>query len=176
MTQMKWLRDFIEKLVKRIDSAFVRNPSYEFNVELLEDDKIAFNECEGVIRGEHEDLSRTIEISKIDAVGYMTYGADPVLYDFFFAFNSDGITYMMPTEWPHVHEVIDYLEKTLPGYNNRIGLANSIRYATLAVWPPSIAGGKFPLTDTVYPPVFSPWNEGSEQETTSEQRQDVVRQ
>ena len=82
MTQMKWLRDFIEKLVKRIDSAFVRNPSYEFNVELLEDDKIAFNECEGVIRGEHEDLSRTIEISKIDAVGYMTYGADPVLCDF----------------------------------------------------------------------------------------------
>jgi len=147
------------KIAKRFVSASAWHPPYEFNVELLDGDKIAFNECEGVIRGEHENLSRTIEIAKIDAVGYMTYEADPWFYDFFFIFNSEGVTYMMPTELPHVHEVIDCLEKTLPGYNNCIGLANSIHYATLAVWPPSIAGGKFPLKKTVFPSIFHPWEE-----------------
>ncbi len=122
-----------------------------FSVELLDGDKIAINECEGGGRSVHENLSRTIEIAKIDAVGYMTYEADPALYDFFFIFNSEGVTYMMPTEWPHVQEIIDFLGKTLPGYDSRIGIANSIRSATLAVWPPSIVGGKFPLKDTVFP-------------------------
>lgn len=161
---LRGVRDILVKIAKRFVSASACHPPYEFNVELLDGDKIAFNECEGVIRGEHENLSRTIEIAKIDAVGYMTYEADPWFYDFLFIFNSEGVTYMMPTEWPHAHEVVDYLEKTLQGYNNRIGLANSIHYATLAVWPPSIAGGKFPLMDTVFPPIFYPREEEMDSE------------
>ena len=158
----KGIRDFIAKLAKRIDSAFAWHPPYEFNVELLDGGKIAFNECKGVIRGAHENLSRTLEIAKIDAVGYMTYEADPWLYDFFYIINSEDVTYVMPTEWPHVSDVINFLEKTLPGYNNRIGIANPIHYNTLAVWPPSLAGGKFPLKDSVFPPTFYPWEEDME--------------
>ena len=155
-------RDFFVKLAKRLGFAFGRGTMCEFNVKLLDGETIVFNECEGVIRGEHEDFSRTIAIAKIDAVGYMTYEADPVLCDFFFLFNSEGVTYMMPTEWPHVHEIIGFLEEALPGYNNRIGVANSIRCTTLAVWPPSLAGRKFPLKETVFPPIFSPRDESTE--------------
>jgi hypothetical protein len=137
-------------------------PIYEFNVELLDGDKIAFNECEGKIRWAHENFSRTIEISKIDALGYMTYESDPVLYDYFYLINSEGVTYMMPIEWPHVLDIINFLETTIPEYNKCMGIANSIHYNSLAVWPPSVAGGKFPLQDIVFPPIFYPWEEDME--------------
>ena len=162
LKSLRSVRDFIVNRAKWMRCYFSRQPSYEFSVNLLDGNKVVFKECEGVIMGEHKNLSRVIEIDKIDAVGYMTFESNPVLYDFFFLFNSEDVTYMIPTEWPHVHEVIVLLEKTLPGYNTCIEIANSIHYTTLAVWPPSLAGGKFPLQDIVFPPIFNPWEEDVE--------------
>ena len=160
--KLKSVWRFVVKRAKRAKSTLLDEPVYEFNVELLDGDKIAFNECEGEIRWAHDNFSRTIEIAKIDAVGYMTYESDPVLYDYFYLINSEGVTYMMPIEWPHVLDVISFLEKTIPDYAFRMTLCNCIYYNTLAVWPPSVAGGKFPLQDTVFPPIFYPWEEDME--------------
>ena len=162
LKSLRSVRDFIVNRAKWTRCCFPRQSSYEFNVNLLDGNKVVFKECEGVIMGEHKNLSRVIEIDKIDAVGYMTFESNPVLYDFFFLLNSEDVTYMIPTEWPHVHEVVGLLEKTLPGYNKRIEIANSIHYTTLTVWPPSLAGSKFPLQDIVFPPIFYPWEEDME--------------
>ena len=160
--KLKSVWRFVVKRVKRANATLLDEPVYAFNVELQDGDKIAFNECEDVIRWAHENFSRTLEISKIDALGYMTYEADPWLYDYFYLINSEGVTYMMPIEWPHVLDVISFLEKTIPDYAFRMTLCNCIYYNTLAVWPLSLAGSKFPLQDTVFPPIFYPWEEDME--------------
>ena len=146
------------KFMRRIGSAYARHPPHEFNVELLGGDKIALDGCEATMGEMHERHSRIIEISKIDAVGYVAHEADAWRYDFFLCINSEEVTYMMPIEWPHVSAVVGFLEKTLPNYNSHIGIANSTHYADMAVWPPSLAGGKFPLKDTVFPPMFARGN------------------
>ena len=148
-------RDSFMKLVKRIASGFDRRLRCEFNVELLDGGRIAINECR-VPKGESgENHSRIIEIDRIDAVGYLSYEAAPWGYDYFVLINSNDVTYMLPIEWPHVNAVVGFLEKTLPNYNGLIGIANSTCYATKSVWPPSLAGGEFPLKETVFPSMFA---------------------
>ena len=148
-------RDSFMKLVKRIASGFDRRLRCDFNVELLDGNRIAINECKVSKRGSSENHSRIIEIDRIDAVGYLTYEVDPWWYDYFVLINSNDVTYMLPVEWPHVNEVVGFLEKTLPNYNGLIGIANSTCYATKSVWPPSLAGGEFPLKETVFPSMFA---------------------
>ena len=76
-------RDSFMKLVKRIASGFDRRLRCEFNVELLDGNRIAINECKVSKRGSSENHSRIIEIDRIDAVGYLTYEVDPWWYDYF---------------------------------------------------------------------------------------------
>ena len=147
-------RDFLAMLVKRVASSFDRRPINKFVVELFDCDKIVIHECENVNKG-GVNRSRTIEIAAIDAVGYVTYESNPWLYDYFLLINSKDVTYMMPIEWPRVEAVIGFLEKNLPGYKGHIGIANSTHFTSLAVWPPSLAGGKFPLMANVFPPMFA---------------------
>ena len=90
-----------------------------------------------------------IRIGEINEVGYMTIKANPCCHDYYYLINAGTITYEIPIEIDGVQEVIQHLEKSLLGYDSKIGLANVLQMDTLSVWPISKAGDKFSFMEKI---------------------------
>ena len=91
-------------------------------------------------------ILRIIQIDAIEAVGYMTTEADPILCDYYYLINANSCTFIFPiVEINGVLATIHHLEVTLPGYDTRSSMANSTHLGTTTVWPNSMAGRPFPF-------------------------------
>lgn len=131
-------------LKKMLSMLSYRSNSDPLTISVENNQTIVFSGRNGVV-------VHMLPIDNIRAVGYMTSEPSVCGYDYFLLINANEITYCIPVEWPNVSEVICFLESSLPAYNTKIGLANSVVCDTLTVWPGDISGERFTFMSNVYP-------------------------